>query len=661
MKYSIIIPTYNHCDDLLKPCLESIFAHTDMADVELIISANGCKDNTQSYLASLFARFQSIGFEKHLKVLWSNKPLGYSGANNLAIPHATADKIVLLNNDTVLLHQKKNQWLEMLHKPFESNPNCGISCVIKGPSEPAGHDFAIFFCVMIDRKVFDAIGLLNTEYGVGGGEDTEFCIEAERAGFEVCECSEKTWGGNQFVGAFPIYHKGEGTVHDPNLVKGWDDIFLRNSLKLAKKYNRDWYRWRLSNHAERGVFLKGDTVYPREVARYTWAAQHIKGKKVLEIGCSSGFGVQFLPASIDYVGIDYDPIIIEAAQEQGWGNHAKFVHADIHTFELGQYDTIIAFEVIEHLDNGLQVLERLKKHCKTLLFTVPNNESPGPWSPHHKLHHLTEAHFPGFSFSHLNEHGHITLTPAPIGANNRVNLLLGCWHSHETLAWICDLGQDAKELFDEVIRDNIYQVSEDNLKGRAVIDIGANIGTFSMLAAKLGASKVVAVEPVTTTFDTLKHNIEKANAQSVVVPQKAVVLDEDNKSVQIGLNNNCGHNSLYQASLGAETVSSVSLKSLLNMVDGDDVFLKMDCEGAEYDILMHVSPQDMERVSTVAMEVHLDLHPKYQGLEVIEQKLQSFGMKLADRKQLGAWDFDGQGNMINYRPLPRTNEIWVRA
>ena len=40
---------------------------------------------------------------------------------------------------------------------------------------------------MIHRKVFDKIGLLNEEYGVGGGEDTEFCIEAEKAGFEVVE------------------------------------------------------------------------------------------------------------------------------------------------------------------------------------------------------------------------------------------------------------------------------------------------------------------------------------------------------------------------------------------------------------------------------------------------------------------------------------------
>lgn len=422
MKYSIVIPTYNHCEDLLKPCVESIFQYTDMADVELVISANGCVDSTRDYLNSL-----QDGVATHLKVVWHDKALGYSAATNAGIQASTAEKIVLLNNDTVLLPQTKNQWLEMLDSAF-AHEQCGISCVIKGPSEPAGKDFAIFFCVMVHRKVFDKIGLLNTEYGVGGGEDTEFCIEAEKAGFEVIECSPKVWQGNQFTGAFPIYHKGEGTVLDTSLVPNYHDVFLRNSLKLAKKYNPDWYRWRLSNHWERAVFLKGDPIFPRETTRYQWAARHIRGKSVFELGCSSGYGVQFMP-EVEYTGLDYDPIIVEVAQEQNWNSKAKFVHADINTYELGNYDTIIAFEVIEHLDNGLEILQKLKNHCKTLLFTVPMNEPVGFWGPHHKLHGLNESHFPGFDFNYIDEHGNITVSPRPIDDQNRLNLLIGGWNA----------------------------------------------------------------------------------------------------------------------------------------------------------------------------------------------------------------------------------------
>ena len=421
MKYSIVIPTYNHCEKYLKPCIDSIIKYTDMTQVELVVSANGCTDNTRAYLNYLYTAIP------YLCVVWNDKALGYSKATNDGIKVCTTDHIVLLNNDTVLLEQNKNDWLNFLHSPYLVNDKCGVSCIIKGASEPAGHDFAIFFCVMIHRKVFDRIGLLNEEYGVGGGEDTEFCIESERAGFEVIEVLNKEWKGIQYTGGFPIYHKGEGTMHDTNLVQDWDNIFLRNSLKLAKKYNFDWYRWRLSNYWERAVFLKGDGVYPREVTRYKYANENLIGKKILEIGCSSGYGIQFFPQDIDYTGVDYDPIIVEVAAEQGWNANAKFVNADINKFPMEQYDTIVAFEVIEHLDNGLEVVEMLKKHCKRLLITVPMNEPFGFWGPHHKLHGLNESNFPDFKFHYINEQGEISNQPQQITQTNPCNLMICRW------------------------------------------------------------------------------------------------------------------------------------------------------------------------------------------------------------------------------------------
>lgn len=432
MKYSIVIPTYNHCNDLLKPCIDSLLKHSEIEDVELIVVANGCKDETLSYLNYLQSYFNVRGMSNNFKFIFESEPLGYSRATNLGIKQATCDKIVLLNNDVLILDQQKNTWLTLLNKPFDDYQDCGISCVIRGISEPAGRDFAVFFCVMVHRKVFDKIGLLNEEYGVGGGEDTEFCIEAEKAGFTVREATSKQWQpeAGLFVGAFPIYHKGEGTVHDKNLVQDWDNIFFKNSLKLAKKYNRDWYRWRLSNYCERAVVLKGDSMnaLPRERLRYDWAAQNLVGKKVLEIGCTSGYGTMFLPRDVDYTGVDYDATIIEAAKDQEWGSNFKFVHADINKFELEQYDTIIAFEVIEHVKNGLEIVERLKKHCKRLLITVPRKEPPGFWGPHHLLHNLDESMFPGFKFKYIDEGG-LTLLDQP--NDSIINLMVCMWDRDE--------------------------------------------------------------------------------------------------------------------------------------------------------------------------------------------------------------------------------------
>jgi SAM-dependent methyltransferase len=375
-----------------------------MINVELVISANGCVDNTKQYLDSLLI--------PNLKIVWNDEPLGFAKATNEGIKVATFDKIVLLNNDTVLLEQAKNRWLELLDQG-------DISGVLPQYSEITKRSFLIFFCVMIERKVFDAIGLLNEEYTTGGNEDIEFCLKAQDAGFRLNGC------GNN--GTYPIYHRAEGTMHDLDLVPDWDNKFLLNQLKLAKKYNQEWYKWRLSNNYERAVFLAGDPVFPREITRYVWANKHLWGNNILEIGCSTGYGSQFFPNNINYLGLDYDPIIISVAKEQDWGYKREFEQANINDYKLGDYDTIIAFEVIEHLDNGLEIVKKLQQHCYRLLITVPHNEPKGFWGEHHKLHGLTEDNFPGFKFSYINEHGKVSDVMEIISESNRCNLMLCRW------------------------------------------------------------------------------------------------------------------------------------------------------------------------------------------------------------------------------------------
>jgi len=212
------------------------------------------------------------------------------------------------------------------------------------------------------------------------------------------------------------------------------DKTIQDALAYFKKYDLNHYRFLLSNNYERAVFLKGDPVYPREATRYLWANRNLKqnllGQSVLEIGCSTGYGSQFLPNNIKYLGLDYDPIIIQVAQEQQWNENTSFVNADINTYLLEQYDTIIAFELIEHIDNGLEIAQKLKKHCKRLLLTTPHNEPPGFWGKHHKLHGLNESHFPGFKFEYINEHGYILEKPQDISDQNKFNLMIMSW-DHE--------------------------------------------------------------------------------------------------------------------------------------------------------------------------------------------------------------------------------------
>jgi 2-polyprenyl-3-methyl-5-hydroxy-6-metoxy-1,4-benzoquinol methylase len=207
----------------------------------------------------------------------------------------------------------------------------------------------------------------------------------------------------------------------------WDKILDIHVLKLAKEHHPDWYRWRLSNNYERAVFLKGDPVLPREAIRYCWANMNLFGTDVLEVGCSTGYGSQFLPVTAHYLGLDYDPIIVNVAQEQEWGLHRHFKHANINDGLTHSWDTIIAFEVIEHLDNGLDIVKTLQQHCQRLLISVPWNEPKGFWGEHHKLHGLNESNFSDFEFAYISEAGYVSNKPHVIDDNNKCNLMLCRW------------------------------------------------------------------------------------------------------------------------------------------------------------------------------------------------------------------------------------------
>lgn len=178
----------------------------------------------------------------------------------------------------------------------------------------------------------------------------------------------------------------------------------------------------LHNNFERAVIGKDDPISPREGARYEWAQKHMVGDTILDIGCSSGWGVRYFGRD-GYLGVDYDEQIIQYAKDN-FG--PKFVCADINTFDIGRFDTIVAFEVLEHLDNGRELAQRLKGHCRKLLISVPYNEPPGFWGVHHKLHHLTPEDFPGFRVSFMGEDGQISDKPFA----GPINLMLLEWEPY---------------------------------------------------------------------------------------------------------------------------------------------------------------------------------------------------------------------------------------
>lgn len=421
IKYSIIIPTaFNHLESDLAPCIDSIVQYTDLSNVQLVVVANGCTDHTVEYVESLNRPFGCV------KLIEYENALGYAAAVNKGIESSIGQYIILLNNDCVLLPQEKNTWIKMLELPFKHDSEVGITGPLKLHSDAVNDDFLVFFCVMINRDLINVLKL-NEEYNVGGGEDIEYCIEAKKLGYKIVQVPDIASASKEkdiMVGGMPIFHKAEQTVaKNPK----WNEIFNENLLKLTKKYNPELYKYKLSNNFERAVIDSQEDLknYPREEARYTFAASNLKGTKILEIGCSSGYGLRVFPKDIDYTGVDYDATIIEYAKENFNGQRRKFLCQDIRSFEFTEhFDTIVAFEIIEHLDEGKELAQELKKHCDTLIISTPYKEIPGVWGEHHRLHNLCEKDFPEFDYYFLSSDGRLIEKPEKFDGTN---LMLMKW------------------------------------------------------------------------------------------------------------------------------------------------------------------------------------------------------------------------------------------
>jgi GT2 family glycosyltransferase len=225
IKVSIVIGTLNHLEDCLKPCCEAIQKYCNLEDKEVIIVANGCTDGTRAYVQSLGRPF---------KLLWYDDALGYSKANNEGIKIARGEYVLLLNSDAFFLEQTKDTAIDMLLEPFEKNPKVGIAGPTLSVSPSIQRAFIIFFCAMIKKEVFDKIGLLDEAFGKGAGEDTDFCVKAVAAGYELAVAGRMDSRGPEgIIGSVPIWHRGEATVHD---FSDWDDHFENNTKLLVARY-----------------------------------------------------------------------------------------------------------------------------------------------------------------------------------------------------------------------------------------------------------------------------------------------------------------------------------------------------------------------------------------------------------------------------------------
>jgi FkbM family methyltransferase len=208
-------------------------------------------------------------------------------------------------------------------------------------------------------------------------------------------------------------------------------------------------------------------------------------------------------------------------------------------------------------------------------------------------------------------------------------------------------------IFYEIWSKKDYDLPDFTLTTNAiVVDVGANQGFFSLYAASKGAT-VYAFEPCAENFEVLKWNVGKNGlGDRVKVFNTAVTSIQGPVSLFVGLDARqgilSGTVSTRNANRGGEevqtrSVESVTLDSLLHDLHIERCdFLKMDCEGAEYEILENTSKISFRKIARLSMECHENRMSeaatilKKAGFEIVCEGVGEAGILKAKNTQLAA-------------------------
>jgi polysaccharide pyruvyl transferase CsaB len=243
---SIIIVTYNNLA-LNKLCVESIIRKTEYQNYEIIIVDNASADGTPSYLKYLAAH------NKNISIILNPQNNGFAKANNQGIALSTGDYIVLLNNDTVV----PAGWLSRLVRHLQSEEIgmvgpvtnfVGNEAKIEVPYSTCGEmeDFAkqytwehdgqvadihmlAMFCVAFRRSIYQEVGPLDQQFGIGMFEDDDYAQRVKAKGYRIV-CVADVF----------VHHFGQAAFKKLIERGEYNDLFEENRRRYEAKWNLTW-------------------------------------------------------------------------------------------------------------------------------------------------------------------------------------------------------------------------------------------------------------------------------------------------------------------------------------------------------------------------------------------------------------------------------------
>jgi FkbM family methyltransferase len=205
-------------------------------------------------------------------------------------------------------------------------------------------------------------------------------------------------------------------------------------------------------------------------------------------------------------------------------------------------------------------------------------------------------------------------------------------------------------IYNEIFVNNHYLYDRITVdKGNMVIDIGANVGIFTMfLLRNYSGLSIHAIEPVPATYEILKNNVERySDLGKVQTHNVAIGATPDTETEIVMFPNMTGNSTMFPETKEQQrkaisavfseveleflytqirlSVRMITLSSLINEYAIDRIdFLKIDAEGNEISILKGLEPKHWGLIRQMAMEVH----DEEQNLPTVVEIIESYRMEV---------------------------------
>lgn len=190
-------------------------------------------------------------------------------------------------------------------------------------------------------------------------------------------------------------------------------------------------------------------------------------------------------------------------------------------------------------------------------------------------------------------------------------------------------------------------------KYKNAVDVGANVGVFTkyLLNNKL-TKKIVSVECDPEALKDLHKNFEDSSEVKIIT--KALYSKNDTIDFYHSVDNPVTSTSILNnngGTLKTIKVESITLKELIDELEIIDL-LKLDIEGAEYDILNNLDTQLFNNINNIFVECHFfedDFKPKFDELT---NKLKNCGYQIYDPFGLTTnFNHQGRSEVILFKKL----------